>query len=48
MNPATTVLREVFEKLSFLPLPLSDQSNEHYQKFSDLFGKPPDCSGRPM
>ena len=39
--------KEVFEKLSFLPLPLSDRSKEHYQKFSDLFRKPPDCSDRP-
>ena len=38
----------VFSTLTFLPLPLLEKStNEHYQKYSDLYGQVPSEVGRP-
>ena len=38
---------EVFETLSFLPLPLLDSTKEHYQKFDVLYGQRPSDKDRP-
>ncbi len=38
---------EIFEKLSFLPLPVLNSSKEHYVPSVDLYCKPPDEKDRP-
>ena len=38
---------DIFKSLSFLPLPLLDDSKEHYQKFSELSGQAPSDKDRP-
>ena len=36
-----------FSQLNFVPLPLLDSSGDHYQSFSDLYGKPLSNKDRP-
>lgn len=38
---------DIFETLSFLPLPLLDSSKEHYQKFDNIYGGLPSDIDRP-
>ena len=42
-----TLPSEVFREHSFLPLPLLDQSKEHYRKFADVFGQTPNEKDHP-
>ena len=39
--------KEVFDSLKYLPLPLLDNTKEHYQKFCDLYGQDPSDKDRP-
>ena len=41
------VQKEVFDSLSYLPLPLFDNTKEHYQKFFDIYGQDPSDKDRP-
>ena len=38
---------DIFEGLSFLPLPLFNASKENFRKFTDVYGEPPSESDRP-
>ena len=38
---------DVFNSLSFLPLPLLDTSKEHFLKFTDVYGQLPSERDRP-